>query len=574
MDTKIKNQELNKSLGEFVSRLSQGFVELSSKVKDTPELGKDIDRLFRKIMDFNRGISNDIKELIDQYEKIESDFSKLHGEKNRLERLYASGIQFQSETDMRRLMESAIETVVKELDADEGFIVLMDDMKQIEKIVAKNLDPENDPTAKELSTSIIAETIEKSEPLKIDDINTYPDLVNKLSIVSLKLSSALSVPLISNNKILGVVYIDRRNRKIPFKESDLTFLISFARQIVRGMEVSLEINYLEKKLQEKSCIDFMELRSQFNYEHIIGSSRKLYEILKLSAKVAESDASVLLLGENGTGKDLLAQAIHENSPRKDKPFVAVNCGAIPADLLESELFGYETGAFTGAIKSKPGRLETADGGTIFLDEIGEMTINLQAKLLRVIQTREIERLGGITSKKINVRFIAATNKDISEMIADKLFREDLYYRLKVIEIKLPSLRERKDDIDELAKFFLLKHSESGSGYTISDEAVDVLEQYSFPGNIRELENIIQRSVILSKSNEITIEDLPPEIVDLKEDTVSASLEKTLSEAEEEFRKLYIGKILKKVKSKSDAAKILGINRSHLHKLLTQLGIES
>jgi transcriptional regulator with PAS, ATPase and Fis domain len=318
----------------------------------------------------------------------------------------------------------------------------------------------------------------------------------------------------------------------------------------------------------------MELRSQFNYDRIIGSSRKLYEILKLSAKVAESDASVLLLGENGTGKDLLAQAIHENSPRKEKPFVAVNCGAIPADLLESELFGYETGAFTGAIKSKPGRLETADGGTIFLDEIGEMTINLQAKLLRVIQTREIERLGGITSKKINVRFIAATNKDISEMIADKLFREDLYYRLKVIEIKLPSLRERKDDIEELAKFFLLKHSESGSGYTINDEALDVLEQYSFPGNIRELENIIQRSVILSKTNEITIEDLPPEIVDLKEDTVSATLEKTLSEAEEEFRKLYIGKILKKVKSKSDAAKILGINRSHLHKLLSQLGIES
>ena len=573
MDTKIKNQQLNKSLGEFISQLSQGFVELSGKVKETPELGKDIDRLFRKIMDFNRGISTDIKELIDQCEKVESEFGKLRDEKNRLERLYASGIQFQSETDMRRLMESAIETVVKELDADEGFIVLMNDMKQIEKIVAKNLDPENDPTTKELSISIIKETIEKSEPLKIDDINTYPDLVNKLSVISLKLSSALSVPLISNNKILGVVYIDRRNRNIPFKESDLAFLISFARQIVRGMEVSLEINYLEKKLQEKSCIDFMELRSQFKYDNIIGSSRKLYEILKLSAKVAESDASVLLLGENGTGKDLLAQAIHENSPRRDKPFVAVNCGAIPSDLLESELFGYETGAFTGAIKSKPGRLETADGGTIFLDEIGEMTINLQAKLLRVIQTREIERLGGITSKKINVRFIAATNKDLSAMIADKLFREDLYYRLKVIEIKLPSLRERKDDIDELAKFFLSKHSETGSGYTISCEALDVLEQYPFPGNIRELENIIQRSVILSKSNEITIEDLPPEIVDLKEDTVTTSLEKTLSEAEEEFRKLYIGKILKKVKSKSDAAKILGINRSHLHKLLSQLEID-
>ncbi|MFA7289623.1 MAG: sigma-54-dependent Fis family transcriptional regulator [Melioribacteraceae bacterium] len=573
MDTKIKNQQLNKSLGEFISQLSQGFVELSGKVKETPELGKDIDRLFRKIMDFNRGISTSIKELIDQCEKVELEFGKLRDEKNRLERLYASGIQFQSETDMRRLMESAIETVVKELDADEGFIVLMNDMKQIEKIVAKNLDPENDPTAKELSTSIITETIEKSEPLKIDDINTHPDLVNKLSVISLKLSSALSVPLISNNKILGVVYIDRRNRNIPFKESDLAFLISFARQIVRGMEVSLEINYLEKKLQEKSCIDFMELRSQFKYDNIIGSSRKLYEILKLSAKVAESDASVLLLGENGTGKDLLAQAIHENSPRRDKPFVAVNCGAIPSDLLESELFGYETGAFTGAIKSKPGRLETADGGTIFLDEIGEMSINLQAKLLRVIQTREIERLGGITSKKINVRFIAATNKDLSAMIADKLFREDLYYRLKVIEIKLPSLRERKDDIEELAKFFLSKHSEIGSGYTISDEALDVLEQYPFPGNIRELENIIQRSVILSKSNEITIEDLPPEIVDLKEDTVTTSLEKTLSEAEEEFRKLYIGKILKKVKSKSDAAKILGINRSHLHKLLSQLDID-
>lgn len=198
-------------------------------------------------------------------------------------------------------------------------------------------------------------------------------------------------------------------------------------------------------------LEFQELKRNFKCDYIIGNSVKLFNVIKIASKVADSDASVLILGENGTGKDLLAKAIHENSQRADRPFIAGNCGAIPSDLLESELFGYEIGAFIGAVKSKPGKLEMAHGGTVFLHEIAEMSVNLQAKLLRIIQIKEIERLGSVSTRKIDVRFIAATNKNINELISKNIFCEDLYYRLKVIEIKLPPLRERKEDIELLIK---------------------------------------------------------------------------------------------------------------------------
>lgn len=236
------------------------------------------------------------------------------------------------------------------------------------------------------------------------------------------------------------------------------------------------------------------------------------------------------------------------------------------------MFGYESGAFTGANKSKPGRLESSDGGTVFLDEIGEMSVNLQAKLLRVIQTKEIERLGSVDSKKIDVRFIAATNQDISKMIEEKRFREDLYYRLKVIEINIPPLRERKEDVEDLVHYFLEKYSKDGRKLSITDDAVEILELYNWPGNIRELENVIQRAVILCPNSEIKIENLPAEIIDDKESVSNTAEERTLSEAETEFRKRFILRVLRKTESKSEAAKVLGINRSHLHKLLTQLDI--
>lgn len=574
MDIQEKVKYINKLISEFTSKTSEDFMTLSSNIKslNDPSSSKLIDTIFRKIISYNSEISKEINLLIDKIEYYNSQLKNLELEKTRYEKLYISGILFQSETEMISLMGKAIDVIVKELNADEGFIVLTDKFHNIINIVAKNMDVDSKPEAKELSTTVIKKTFQNLQPQKFDDLKSEIDFSTRNSVVSLGLTSALCVPLISGNNVLGAVYIDRRNNQPHFKDSDLTFLISFAKQIVKSIEISKEILELEEKIENKSEDDFIELRKNFSSDEIIGKSIKLFNVLNIASKVANKDVSILILGENGTGKEVLARAIHNNSLRKNKPFIALNCGAIPNDLLESELFGYESGAFTGAIKTKPGRLELADGGTIFLDEIAEMNVNLQAKLLRVIQTKEIERLGGTESKKINVRFIAATNKDLTQMIAEKSFREDLYYRLKVIEIKIPPLRERKEDIEDLTKHFIKKYSKETEEIFISDEAMQILENYYWPGNIRELENVIQRAIIFCKNNIIQTEDLPQEIILDSSELIPASVEKTLSEAEDEFRKLYISKIIRKVKSKSEAAKILGINRSHLHKLISQLGI--
>jgi transcriptional regulator with GAF, ATPase, and Fis domain len=247
---------------------------------------------------------------------------------------------------------------------------------------------------------------------------------------------------------------------------------------------------------------------------IIGESPQIKEVMDLVNRVAKSNATVLILGESGTGKELVANAIHYNSDRKNKPFVKVNCGALPENLLESELFGHEKGAFTGAISRKIGRFERAHGGSIFLDEIGEMSFSTQVKLLRVLQEKQIERVGSTEVIDVDVRIIAATNKDLKRLVEEGRFREDLYYRLNVIPIKIPPLRERKQDIPLLVKYFLQKYSlETGRrGMTISDSALDKLKTYSWPGNIRELQNVIERAVILSPGREITEDQLPPEIV--------------------------------------------------------------
>lgn len=570
----MRNKSINDFIIEFTSKTSEDFMALSSIAKSYNDstATKLIDHLFRRIISFNNEIGKEVNSLYEKIESFSSKYAFLENEKNRYEKLYLSGILFHSETEMISLMEKAIETVVKELEADEGFIVLVDDQQNISNIVTKNMDVDSKPEAKELSTTIINKTFQNLQPQKFDDLKSEMEFSSKNSVVSLGLTSALCVPLISGKNVLGAVYVDRRNKLNPFKDSDLTFLISFAKQIVKGIEVSKEILMLEERLEEKQKSDLEELKKSFVCDEMIGKSAKLFNVIKLASKIADTDASVLILGENGTGKEVLARAIHNNSSRKDKPFVALNCGAIPSELLESELFGYESGAFTGAVKLKPGRLEMAEGGTIFLDEIGEMSVNLQAKLLRVIQTKEIQRLGGTDSKKINVRFISATNKDLSKMIADKNFREDLYYRLKVIELKLPPLRERKEDIEELVKYFVKKYSPENKEILISNESLQILENYNWPGNIRELENVIQRAVILCSDNFILPSDLPQEIIEEIGNFDYSLSEKSLSQAEDDFRRFYISKILRKVKSKSEAAKILGINRSHLHKLISQLGI--
>lgn len=251
-----------------------------------------------------------------------------------------------------------------------------------------------------------------------------------------------------------------------------------------------------------------------NVEGIIGNSASLKEVFSILGKVAPTDSTVLVTGESGTGKELLVRALHRNSKRRGKPFVPVNCGAIPKELLESELFGHEKGAFTHAVRSRPGRFELADGGTIFLDEIGEMDLSLQVKILRVLQEKEIERVGGTSIKKIDVRIVAATNRDLETEVSAGRFREDLFYRLNVIPLHLPPLRERGGDVVLLASHFLNRFcsDKNRSVLKFADKARDMLVSYSWPGNVRELENFMERLSILCDGDEVGIDDLPEKIL--------------------------------------------------------------
>ncbi|GAB6072036.1 sigma 54-interacting transcriptional regulator [Venenivibrio stagnispumantis] len=297
---------------------------------------------------------------------------------------------------------------------------------------------------------------------------------------------------------------------------------------------------------------------------LVSKNPKMIYILETVKTIVDTNASVLLEGESGVGKNVIARYIHSLSSRRDKPFIKINCAAIPENLLESELFGYVKGAFTGAVRDKPGKVELADGGTLFLDEIGDMPLYLQSKLLHLIQEKEFERLGDTKTRKVNIRIVAATNKDLKEAIKKGDFREDLYYRLKVISLTIPPLRERKEDIPFLVNFFIDKYSQmyNKSIKGISPEAIKALLDYHYPGNIRELENIIERAVILAKKRVIDINDLPEEIF-IKEQS---------NQQKSEIEK--IKDVLKQTNgNKSLAAKILGINRVTLWRKIKEFGIE-
>jgi transcriptional regulator with GAF, ATPase, and Fis domain len=318
-----------------------------------------------------------------------------------------------------------------------------------------------------------------------------------------------------------------------------------------------------------------QLKGKFSFENIIARSRKMLEIFDIVKQVAPTKAIVLLVGESGTGKELIANAIHYNSPRVGKPFIKVNCAALPETLLESELFGHEKGAFTGAYQTRIGRFEAADGGTLFLDEIGAMSLALQVKLLRVLQESEFERVGGNQTIRVDVRLIAATNIDLQKAVAENKFREDLYYRVNVIRIELPPLRERKEDIPFLVDHFIKKYAaENGRKVDgIDEEALAALLKYDFPGNVRELENIIESAVVLAKGSTITLDLLPPALRNPKEEVsgITIPLGSTMSDVE----RLMIQATLKYTGgNRTEAARILKLGRRTLFRKIKEYGITS
>ena len=350
----------------------------------------------------------------------------------------------------------------------------------------------------------------------------------------------------------------------PFDTHEILALI---KRVVEKQELMKEVLYLRS-----------EVGRDRRFENLVGRNPRMQEIYTLVSRITDNNATVFLSGESGTGKEVLARAIHQHSNRAQRPFVAINCAAIPAELLESELFGHEKGSFTGAIATKVGKFELATGGILFLDEVGSMRLDLQAKILRALQEREVERVGGTRTIKIDVRVIAATNRDLKKAVEDGSFREDLYYRLNVVPITLPPLRQRRDDIPLLVEHFIGKYNREFNRTVkgFSAGATAALYHYDWPGNIRELENVIERAVALAQSETISLRELPLDISILGENVIK-DIQKAglgLREARQHFERQYILNILERVQwSQIEAARILGLHRNTLSWKLQRLKID-
>ncbi|MDD3803947.1 MAG: sigma 54-interacting transcriptional regulator [bacterium] len=426
-----------------------------------------------------------------------------------LKSLYQASEVINSIRDYGELLEKIMDIAINTVDAERGFLMISDEKSQEMKVeVARNLRKENIINSKEISMTSVYNALQSGEAIRTSDAMSDPRFTENQSVALYNLRSIIVVPLKRIDRTIGVIYLDSQTTKKVFDEEALEFMNAFANLAVLSIENAKLTNSLA--IENKSLKN--EISSMFHFEDIIGASKQMRQVTELLEKISNTDVPVLLHGESGTGKGLIARAIHHNSSRKDKKFITQYCGALPETLLESELFGYKKGSFTGAMSDKVGLFEAADGGTFFLDEVGDLSLTIQTKLLRVLQEHKIRRIGDTEDRDVDVRIISATNRVLEDEVKKGTFREDLYYRLKVIKIDIPPLRSRKDDIPILVKYLLNKLNTKSKGVDgISSEAMSVLMQYDWPGNIRELENMMQHAIVMAQGELIAIDDLPPEI---------------------------------------------------------------
>lgn len=407
---------------------------------------------------------------------------------------------------------------------------------------------------------VTGRVVESGKPVVIPQVSREPMLLNRAAKrkgIRDELSY-ICVPVKLGRKTMGALGVDLRFKRDRDYDRIVKFLRVVTSMIAQAVRMEQLVEAETKRLVAENIHLREELRERYDFSNMVGSSGGMRQVYEQISQVAGSNTNVLIRGESGTGKELIAHAIHYNSPRAKKPFVKVSCAALPETLIESELFGYEKGAFTGAQARKLGRFELADGGTLFLDEIGDLNLTTQIKLLRVIQEREFERLGSTETIEIKVRLIAATNKDLETAIADNTFREDLYYRLNVFSIFVPPLRERKPDVVALTDFFLEKYTKEHSKHIkrIATPAIDMLMSYHWPGNVRELENAIERSVLVCDGNVIHAHHLPPTLQTAEETGTIGTL--SLEETVSSFEKDLIQDALKTTRgNRRKAARLLG-----------------
>ncbi len=455
--------------------------------------------------------------------------------------------------DPEELLDKVLEIAMEHLDAERGLILLNNIESELgfDVVTAKNFTDTHSSSKLAASSSVVKKVLSSGEPVLTFDALSDERFEASRSIVAQKILSIICVPLRQMERTTGALYLDTTKARGKFTQETLKFLAIFGHLAGIAIDNARRYDSLRKENERLKN----EVGSATLHGELIGRSKTWKATLDLVMRVVDTDASVLITGESGTGKELIARAIHFSGRRKDKPFMAVNCSAIPEQLLESELFGYKKGAFTGASADKIGLIEYANGGTLFLDEVGDLPASLQAKLLRVIQEREIRRVGDVQDRKVDVRIVTATNRDLDVEIKEGKFRDDLYFRLNVISIPLAPLRERKEDIPLLARYFMEKASTAHKRLVknITAEAMEKLLKHPWHGNARELQNVMERAVVLSRGEEITEEDLHLQLL-TEEDLVQSGL--TLEEFE---RKLVEKTLVEMNDNRTKTAEKLGVS---------------
>ncbi len=465
--------------------------------------------------------------------------------------------------DMDALLEAMLDTVIEVTGAEKGLILLMDDAFSMDErapssagakpVIRASRHVKRESiadTTGTISDSIVRRVLETGRPLIVSDALTDSQFGSSESVVALRLSSVMCAPLLSQGHVIGALYVGNDRVKGLFQRSQLDLLSIFAAQASLILQNAMLLSTLRADKEKLSA----ELKDK-RFGEIIGVCSSMMEVFRKLQKVATTDISVLITGETGTGKELIAREVHRRSNRATGPFVVINCGAIPENLIESELFGHMKGAFTGAVASRPGKFQAADKGTLFLDEIGELPLNLQVKLLRALQERVVFRVGDSKPEKVDIRVVAATNRVLEEEIRAGRFREDLYYRLNVVNIWLPPLRDRGDDVLIIAKALLSKYAEElhspVRGFT--PQALASIKKHNWPGNIRQLENRIKKALVLCDRTLLGAEDL-------ELDQASENPILPLEKAKEEFQRKYVLEVLERNNgNRTQTARDLGVD---------------
>ena len=549
-----------------------GSGEMSTKKKETTK-------------DYFADAESDLEDLegseaVRQSRDLSNQLTDSRHQVHKLEMLAEITQAMNSTLNLNELLSNIVDSTIKLADMDRGFLMLENAAGELEFRIARDSRQQKLGESEfEVSHTIIGEAAKKGKPLFISDIDKNGRYKDQESVLDLQLKTAVCLPLILDEKVIGVIYTDASRLSIEIDQEDMPIFSAFAAQAAIAIENARlhgELILSKENLARENLELKAVLSEKYEFSGIIGKSKPMQEIFSTIRKISPFDTTILIMGATGTGKELIARAIHFNGPRKTNRMVTINCGAMSPELLESELFGHKKGSFTGAVSDKPGLFETASGGTLFLDEIGDMPMPLQVKLLRALQEGEIRRVGENTVRNVDVRVIAATNRDLSEDIEAGRFRQDLYYRLNVVPITIPPLSERKEDILPLTLHFLEKYAaKMDKGKVgIEPDSMKLILTNSWPGNVRELENTIERALALcGDARTLSVIHFPQ--LDRGDVLRTVDTQGTLKEKMRLVEKQFIIQALEETGGKiTRAAELLAVTRQHLHNKINQYGLNN